>query len=137
MVVNAAGGAPEDGAKILIIEDTDDVRLMLSTFLASKGYSVTAAATATGGAAAAVATHPDLIIMDLGLPDADGLSAVRAIRSHSGLAGVPVLVVTAYDAVQLRTEAVEAGCAGYVVKPVDLGRLLETVRLLAPAGRGS
>lgn len=134
MVVSVAGGATEGGAKILIIEDADDVRLMLSAFLSSEGYSVTAAATATEGATEAVGTRPDLIIMDLGLPDADGLSAVRAIRSHAGLAGVPVLVVTAYDAVHLRAEAVEAGCAGYVVKPVDLGRLLETVRLLVPVG---
>lgn len=130
-----AGGLPKGGAKILIVEDADDVRLMLSTFLSSQGYSVTAAAAATEGVAAAVGARPDLIIMDLGLPDADGLSAIRAIRSDAGLAGVPVLVLTAYDAMQLRAEAVEAGCVGYMVKPVDPERLLETVRLFIPAGR--
>lgn len=127
--------AAEDSARVLIVEDNDEVRLMLSTFLRSKGYAVTCTGSATGGAAAAVVTRPDFIIMDLGLPDADGLSAVRSIRSNAGLVGVPVLVVSAYDAVQLRAEAVEAGCVGYMVKPVDLERLLETVRLLAPVGR--
>ena len=127
--------AAEDSAKVLIVEDNDEVRLMLSTLFGSEGYAVTAARTATEGAAAAVETRPDFIIMDLGLPDADGLSAVRAIRSNVGLAGVPVLVVTAYDTVQLRTEAVEAGCIGYTVKPVDPERLLETVRLSILAGR--
>ena len=127
--------AVEDGARVLIVEDDDDVRLMLSTFLGSKGYAVSSAGTATGGVSAACETRPDLIIMDLGLPDADGLSAARAIRSDARLAGVPVLVVTAYDTMQFRTEAVEAGCVGYMVKPVDPERLLETVKLFTGTGR--
>ncbi len=120
----------DDGAKVLIVEDDDDVRLMLSSFLRSKGYAVTGA----GGVSAALATRPDLIVMDLGLPDADGLSAVRAIRSNVGFVGIPVLVVTAYDTMQFRTEALEAGCMGYMVKPVDPGQLLEAVKLFTVSG---
>lgn len=127
--------AVEDSAKVLIVEDDDDVRSMLSALLGSKGYAVTGAAAAVEGVSAACETRPDLIIMDLGLPDADGLSAVRAIRSEVGLGGIPILIVTAYDTMQFRAEAVEAGCAGYLVKPVDPEQLLETVRLLTRTGR--
>ena len=127
--------AVEDGAHVLIVEDDDDVRSMLSTFLESKGYAVASAAAAVEGVSAASRTRPDLIIMDLGLPDADGLSAVRAIRSDAGLVGVPILIVTAYDTMQFRTEAVEAGCVGYMVKPVDPEQLLETVRLFTGTSR--
>jgi DNA-binding response OmpR family regulator len=126
--------AVEDGAKVLIVEDNDDVRSMLSTFLGSKGYAVTSAAAAVEGVSAAVRTRPDLILMDLGLPDADGLSAVRAIRSDAGLVGVPILIVTAYDTMQFRAEAVDAGCVGYMVKPVDPQQLLETVKLFTGTG---
>ena len=126
--------AVADRAKVLIIEDDDDVRLMLSTYLASKGCDVTSVGTAIEGVSAALGMRPDLILMDLGLPDADGLSAVRAIRSNIGFVGTPVLIVTAYDSMQFRAEAVEAGCVGYMVKPVDPERLLETVRLLTGAG---
>jgi DNA-binding response OmpR family regulator len=126
--------ATEGGPRVLIVDDSDDVRLMLGTLLESKGYVVTGAGTAVEGVSAAADTRPDLVIMDLGLPDADGLSAVRAIRSDAGLAGLPVLVVTAYDTLQFRAEAVEAGCTGYMVKPVDPEQLLETVRLLTLVG---
>ena len=126
--------AVADRAKVLIIEDDDDVRLMLSTYLASQGCDVASAGAATEGVSMALTLRPDLILMDLGLPDADGLSAVRALRSNVGFVGTPVLVVTAYDSMQFRTEAVEAGCVGYMVKPVDPEQLLETVRLLTGAG---
>ena len=126
--------AVADRAKVLIIEDDDDVRLMLSTYLASNGCDVASFGTAVEGVSAALGMRPDLILMDLGLPDADGLSAVRALRSNVGFVGTPVLMVTAYDSMQFRTEALEAGCVGYMVKPVDPERLLETVRLLTGAG---
>lgn len=122
------------GARVLVVEDNDEVRLMLVAFLESKGYAVTGVGTAVEGVSAAGETRPDLIIMDLGLPDADGLSAVRAIRSDAATAGVPILVVTAYDTIQFRAEAVEAGCTGYMVKPVEPELLLDTVRLLAGPG---
>jgi two-component system, cell cycle response regulator DivK len=96
---------------------------------------VTSAATAIEGVSAAREMCPDLIIMDLGLPDADGLSAVRAIRSDEKLMGVPILIVSAYDTMQFRTEALEAGCTGYMVKPVNPEQLLETVRLFIGTGR--
>jgi DNA-binding response OmpR family regulator len=128
--------ATERGAHVLIVEDNDEVRLMLSTLLSSEGYAVTGVGTAVEGAVAAGKARPDLVIMDLGLPDADGLSAVRAMRSRVGLVHTPILMVTAYDTMQFREEAMEAGCSGYMVKPVDPERLLEAVRLLTRGGRG-
>jgi two-component system cell cycle response regulator DivK len=127
--------AVADWAKVLIVEDDEDVRLMLSTYLASKGCEVASAGTAVEGVSTALRIRPDLILMDLGLPDANGLSAARAIRSNVGYIGTPVLVVTAYDTMQFRNDAMEVGCAGYMVKPVEPEQLLETVRLLVGADR--
>lgn len=130
----ASALAVEDGIKVLVVEDDEDVRLMLSTFLASKGYAVNSAGTAAEGVSVADETCPALIIMDLGLPDDDGLSAARSIRSNVGCSSITIIILTGYDTLQFRTEAVEAGCVGYMVKPIDPEQLLETVRLLTGPG---
>jgi DNA-binding response OmpR family regulator len=68
--------------------------------------------------------------MDLGLPGTDGLSAVAEIREHVPVAEMPILIVSAYDRLEYRTEAVSAGCSGYITKPVDHDALLTTLDLL-------
>jgi CheY-like chemotaxis protein len=118
------------GKRVLVVEDSADVRMLLSELLGAHGYVVTGAATGTEGIAAALHSPPDLILVDLCLPDDDGLSVARTLLSDAALAGVPVLTISAYDAVHLRAEALEAGCAGYAVKPFEPERLLETVRHL-------
>ena len=74
--------AVADRTMVLIVEDDDDVRLMLSTYLASQGCDVASTGAATESVSMALTLRPDLILMDLGLPDAYGLSAVRAFRSN-------------------------------------------------------
>ena len=116
--------------RILIVEDNPDVRRMLCTLLGARGFAVASAATAVEGIAAAQTTRPDLVLVDLCLGIDDGLAVARAVRSDAGLAGVPVMMMSAYDSVQLRTEALEAGCADYTAKPFDPERLVRHVRLL-------
>jgi DNA-binding response OmpR family regulator len=72
--------------------------------------------------------------MDLGLPGTDGLSAVAEIREHVAAAEMPVLIVSAYDRLEYRTEAIGAGCSGYVTKPIDPAALLSTINLLLRRG---
>lgn len=115
---------------ILLAEDSDDLRSMLRQFLEANGYRVLEALDGTEAAELAVSVRPDLILMDLGLPGTDGLSAVAEIRRHVPAAELPILIVSAYDNLEYRTEAVSAGCSGYLTKPVEPEELLKKVKLL-------
>jgi DNA-binding response OmpR family regulator len=115
---------------ILIADDNEDLRAMLRQFLESHDYSVLEAADGREAAETAVRERPSLVIMDLGMPDLDGLSAVAEIRRHVPASETRVLIVSAYDRLEYRTEAVAAGCGGFMTKPVDPAALLKAVRLL-------
>jgi two-component system OmpR family response regulator len=118
------------GKKVLVIEDSADVRELLMRLLGAHGFAVTGAATAAEGVVAALRTHPDLIILDLTLPDDDGLSVARTILSDAALAGVPIMAFSGYDTLELRADAIEAGFASYEVRPFDPRQLVRNVRLL-------
>lgn len=134
--------APQAGAyersprAILVVEDSDDFRLMLAAFLGGRGFEVACAKTGTEAVEAVRGRRPDLVLMDLGLPEVDGLSAAREIRELPRGAALPILILSAYDSVEFRAEALEAGCVGYLVKPVDPEALLRTVELLLGRGGG-
>ena len=115
---------------ILIAEDNDDLRGMLKLFLEGNGYRVLEAVDGREATAVAVGERPDLVLMDLGLPGTDGLSAVGEIREHVTAVEMPILIVSAYDRLEYRTEAISAGCSGYITKPVDPPALLRTIHLL-------
>ncbi len=115
---------------ILIAEDNDDLRNMLGQFLGANGYRTVGAADGHEAVEAAARERPDLIIMDLGMPGMDGLSAVVEIRRRAPSDETPVVIVSAYDRLEFRTEAVAAGCAGFITKPVEPAELLKTIRLL-------
>lgn len=115
---------------ILVAEDNDELRDMLKQLLETNGYGVLEAADGSEAVSVAVTERPDLVLMDLGLPVTDGLSAVAAIRERVPLAEMPILIVSAYDRLEYRTEAVSAGCSGYVAKPIDNEELLRTIRIL-------
>ncbi|HEX8150622.1 MAG TPA: response regulator [Pyrinomonadaceae bacterium] len=121
---------------ILIAEDTFDFREMLRHFLEANGYRTLEATDGKQAVEVATRERPDLILMDLGLPLTDGLSAVAEIREHIPVAEMPVLIVSAYDRLEYRTEAISAGCSGYINKPVDLDALLKTLDLLLQKGEG-
>lgn len=115
---------------ILIADDNEDLREMLSHLLGVNGYRVLEAASGQDAADIAVRERPDLVLMDLGLPGKDGLSAVAEIRESIPPDQMPILIVSAYDRLEYRTEAISAGCSGFVAKPVDNGALLRTIRFL-------
>lgn len=121
-------------ATILIAEDNDDLRDMLRQLLEASGYSVLEAVDGREAADIALDRRPDLVLMDLGLPGTDGLSAVSEIRAQVPVTEMPVIIVSAYDRLEYRTEAISAGCSGYVTKPIDAPSLLKTIKLLLHAG---
>jgi two-component system, cell cycle response regulator DivK len=121
---------------ILIADDNEDVRVMMRQFLESHGYRVLEAAGGREATETAVRERPSLVIMDLGMPDMDGLTATAEIRRHVSAPQTEVLIVSAYDRLEYRTEAVAAGCGGFITKPVEPTALLKTIRLLLARGEG-
>ena len=115
---------------ILVVDDFDDTRLLLRTWLQRKGFRVVEAENGKRAVAAAESEHPDLIIMDVEMPELDGLAATRKLRGLSEFAGVPILAVSAYGADQYRAHALEAGCNEYVSTPFEPEELERLIRSL-------
>jgi two-component system response regulator MprA len=119
-------------AAVLVVDDDEPIRKMLERTLVAEGYGV---ATAPDGGAALVAIErsvPDLVVLDVGLPDLDGLAVCRRVR-RNGLA-VPILVLTARDAVEDRVAGLDAGADDYLVKPFAPEELLARARALLRRG---
>lgn len=116
--------------KILIVEDNDMNRDMLSRRLGRRGYDVVMAVDGAAGVALASAESPDLVIMDLRLPVLDGWEATRRIKADPVTAGIPVIALTADAFVEDREKALAAGCDSFETKPVEFQRLLSTIELL-------
>jgi DNA-binding response OmpR family regulator len=108
---------------IMVVDDNDEVRLLLTQFLWASGYRVIAAESAFEAERLALETIPQLILMDIGMPHVDGLSAIWRMRDHAELANVPVVIISACDSYDLRAEAAGAGCKGYLQKPVGTEEL--------------
>ncbi|MBA3515420.1 MAG: response regulator [Pyrinomonadaceae bacterium] len=104
---------------VLVVDDDDDLRFLIAEILRKEGYCVTEAASAREAEEAALIQTPDLVLMDIGMPGEDGLSAVWRMREHPELAEVPVVIVSAYDSFDLRAEAAAEGCRAYLTKPLD------------------
>jgi CheY-like chemotaxis protein len=117
-------------AKILLVEDNEMNRDMLSRRLAKRGFDVVVALDGASGAALAAAERPDLILMDISLPDMDGCDVVRLIHADPATAAIPVIALTAHAMETDRLRALEAGCQDYDTKPVDLARLLAKIEAL-------
>jgi two-component system KDP operon response regulator KdpE len=120
---------------IILIEDDPPIRRFLRTSLSAQGFEVFEADTGQRGLVEAGIRKPDLIILDLGLPDMDGVEVVRALR---GWSQVPVLILSARNAEHHKIEALDAGADDYLTKPFGLGELLARVRVaMRHAARGS
>ena len=115
---------------VLVIEDDPPIRHFLRISLQTQGYRYTEAPTAHDGLVAATAQSPDVIILDLGLPDMDGVELVRQIRSWSTM---PVIVISARGKEQDKVIALDAGADDYLTKPFGIGEL--TARLRAALRR--
>jgi two-component system cell cycle response regulator DivK len=104
---------------ILIIEDNEQNRYLLTFLLQHHGYQVRAVADGPSGIQAASEAPPWIIVLDIQLPSMDGYAVARALRSHAALQAVPIVAVTSYAMPGDREKAMEAGCTGYIEKPID------------------
>jgi len=119
--------------KILLVEDNEMNRDMLSRRLERKGYQVILAVDGPGGLEMAESEAPDLVLMDMSLPVVDGWEATRRLKAAPATARIPVIALTAHAMSSDRAKAMEAGCDDYDTKPVDLPRLLGKIEALLAA----
>jgi CheY-like chemotaxis protein len=115
---------------ILYIDDTENNRILVKRRLEKKGYRVVTAENAAHGLVAAVNETPDLILMDMGMPDLDGWSATRQLKADPRLGKIPVIALTAHAMQGDREKALDAGCDEYETKPFDFPRLTEKIEML-------
>jgi two-component system cell cycle response regulator DivK len=120
--------------RILVIEDTEDNRQIVRDLLTSVGYEIIEAADGAEGVAMAQSDRPDLILMDIQLPQMDGYEAARRIRAVPDLAKVPIIAVTSYALSGDEAKTRAAGCDGYVAKPFSPRQLLAKIREFLPDG---
>ena len=117
-------------ARILVIEDHEDNRRIVRDLLTSRGYEIVEAATGVDGVQLAIAQRPDLILMDIDLPDIDGYEATRRLKADPALRSIPVVAVTSYALSGDEARAMAAGCEAYVAKPFSPRALLAKVQEL-------
>jgi two-component system cell cycle response regulator DivK len=116
------------GALILIVEDNDRNLKLARDLLRHDGFRTLEADTATGGIALAEKHVPDLILMDIQLPDMDGISALRHLRGLASTTAIPVVALTAFAMTDDRERLLAAGFDGYLAKPIDIHQFTDRVR---------
>jgi DNA-binding response OmpR family regulator len=121
--MNGVGRDP----RVLVVEDDDEIAQVLQRSLRLDGYDVRIAGDGEAALDQAAAYHPDLVILDLGLPKLDGIEVARRLRSADD---VPILMLTARDAVESRVEGLDSGADDYLVKPFERQELLARLRAL-------
>jgi len=114
------------GPVVLVIEDEPPIRRFLRPSLASQGYRVVEAETGEDGLIQAATRQPDLVVLDLGLPDLDGIEVIRRLREW---ATVPIIVLSARGGESDKVAALDAGADDYVAKPFAVGELLARARV--------
>ncbi len=124
--------------RVLIVEDNEMNRDVLSRRLANRGYEVLLAIDGPRGLAMAQTQSPDLILMDLGLPEIDGWECARRLKADDATRRIPIIALSAHAMVGDREKALDAGCDEFDTKPIDfvallqkMDRVLETVRCAA------
>ena len=119
--------------KILIVEDNEDNRDSLSRRLERRGFEVVIAVDGVKGVEAAKGERPDLILMDMNMPELDGWEATGQIKAVPELAGIPVIALTAHAMSGDRERALAAGCSDYHTKPVEFPKLLAQIEAILTA----
>ena len=124
----------ENGASpmVMVVEDFEDNRFMMRRLLEMSGYRVLEAINGEEAVELAQRERPQLILMDLSLPQLDGLAATRRIREHAELQDVPIVAVSAHDTADFHADALAAGCNDYVTKPIDFDQLEALLARLLP-----
>lgn len=113
--------------RILVVEDQEDNRRILRDLLASARYEIVEAVTGKEGVSMAQMHRPDLIIMDIQMPEMDGYEATRQIKANSALRDIPIIAVTSYALSGDDKKAYEAGCVDYITKPFSPRQLLAKI----------
>ena len=119
-------------ATILVVEDNSANQMLIDAVLQAGGFAVTVVSSAKEAAQSLARQRPDLILMDIQLPDQDGISFTKQLKADPKLASIPVVAVTAYAMSTDRQLILEAGCAGYIAKPFDTRTLADQVRAFLP-----
>ena len=125
--------APDLQRRILIVEDNGDMRDFLRRVLACHGYAHLEAADGIEGMEIAQRDHPDLILMDMSLPELDGFEATRRLKADKETQHVPIIAVTAHACPADEKRALEAGCDAYLSKPYSLREFLDIVQKFLPS----
>ena len=123
-----------EGAQILIVEDNDKNMKLFRDVLIAKGYRTLEATTGEQAVALAAERSPDLVLMDIQLPDIDGVEALGRLRADGRTTSVPVLALTAQAMDGDRERFLAAGFDGYLSKPVDIAEFIATVNLYCEGG---
>jgi len=114
--------------RILYIEDNRENLMLVRRILEAEGFSVSEATDGPSGLEMAAQMQPDLILLDINLPEIDGYHLARRFRTTPGLEHIPILAVTANVMQGDRERSLEAGCDGYIQKPIEVDRLPDQVR---------
>ena len=122
---------------VLLIEDNEQNRYLVTFLLEHSGYTVRAFADGARGIEAARSSSPALVLLDIQLPLMDGYAVARALRENEAMQGVPIVAVTSYAMPGDREKALEAGCTGYIEKPINPETFVaELERVLSAAHQG-
>lgn len=120
--------------RILLVEDNEMNRDMLVRRLARRGFDAAVAADGREGIELAESTQPELILMDMSLPEIDGWEATRRLKNGAATAAIPIVALTAHAMAGDREKALEAGCDEFETKPIDLERLITKITRLLDRG---
>ena len=131
MNINITG---EQKHRILVVDDSEDMRDLLQRLLERAGYRVVLAADGQASLTQAKRHHPDLVLMDLSLPDMDGWEAVGHLRKMREFRTIPIIAVTAHVSPREEERAMAAGCSAHIGKPFDTRVLLQEVARLLTSG---
>jgi two-component system cell cycle response regulator DivK len=121
-------------AKVLVVEDTEVNRLVLSSRLGSQGFEVVVAVDGEEGLDKAQQEEPDIILLDMYLPGMDGEQVIQALKQDVSTQNIPIIAITAHATSRRRDATIDMGCDEYEMKPVNFERLVEKIsRLLKPS----
>lgn len=115
-------------SRILMIEDNEQNRYLATFLLERNGFQVESAVDGAAGLRAAASNPPDIILLDIQLPQMDGHAVARALRELRELDRTPIIAVTSYAMVGDREKSLAAGCDGYIEKPIDPDTFVDTIR---------
>lgn len=113
--------------RILIVEDNPDNMYLIGFIVRKKGYEVIEARNGQEGVELAIKETPDMILMDIQLPDFDGLETTRRIRKSDLNVDIPIIALTSYAMTGDRQKALEAGCNGYIEKPINPDTIMDEI----------